>query len=157
VQIIRQNINFILIFTISITLKIIIFSNLDLDLDHDFSVYVPALAVSGGAIPVKDVITLYGPIHTSINALWLHFFGFGVFSLRIFHVVLIIICLIILRTILLKFYSQKYVDITIIGLILLFPVEINASRVAGPYPLITIIILVFVYLINMERKRCKFF
>lgn len=156
-QIIRQNINFIVIFTISITLKIIIFSNLDLDLDHDFSVYVPALAVSGGAIPVKDVITLYGPIHTSINALWLHFFGFGVFSLRIFHVVLIIICLIILRTILLKFYSQKHVDIAIIGLILLFPVEINASRVAGPYPLITIIILVFVYLINMESKRFKFF
>ena len=73
-QIIRQNVNFILIFTISITLKIIIFSNLDLDLDHDFSVYVPALAVSGGAIPVKDAITLYGPIHTSINALCLHLF-----------------------------------------------------------------------------------
>lgn len=155
-RVIKENFKFSFIFTIAMTFKFLIFSNLDLDLDHDFSVYVPALAVSGGAIPVKDVITLYGPLHASINALWLYFFNFGILSLRIFHIVLIILCLLLLREILIKFYDQKYVNITVVSLILLFPVEINASRVAGPYPLITIIILVFIYLINMKDKKYKY-
>ena len=107
-------------------------ARLDIDIDHDFSIYVAALAFGQGFTPLRDVIALYGPIHPLITGVWLDIFPFGIFSLRVLNIILISIALILLLSSLNIYYRLKDSVLSVIILLMIIPLSIVPSRIAFP-------------------------
>lgn len=59
------------------------FMRMDPDPHHDGIVYAPAVAISSGGFPNKDVFAQYGPLVPTLQGLWIKLFGPELLNLRI--------------------------------------------------------------------------
>ena len=72
------------------------FSRLDPDPYHDGFIYAPAVGISEGQLPHRDVFAQYGPVSPLIQGLWLKATSPTIFSLKMLNTVFVIFIAIIL-------------------------------------------------------------